>query len=170
MASIPSTDEGITSVKPSYQDALLDTFRELMSAAQTFCLAEKDEGRVTNKEYAMLYLQTLQTCIATAAQLARDAAEQDYKVTHLLALDKKIKEQQVKQLKVEVALKTTQKNQIEQSVYDNRLIKIAGDLADMTGMILNGGTQAVPVGLATSLTNAIATLMAIPKETVEIEA
>lgn len=170
MAAIASTDEGITSVKPSYQDPLLDTFRELMKAAQTFCVEERDAGRINNKEYAMLYLQTLQTCIGTAAQLAKDAAEQDYKVTNLLALDKQIKEQQVKQLKVEVALKHTQKNQIEQSVYDNRLIKIEGDLADMTGMILNGGTQAVPAGLATSLTNAISTLVAIPKETVAIEA
>jgi len=170
MASIASTDEGITGVKPSYQDPLLDTFRELMDAARTFCVEERDAGRITHKEYAMLYLQTLQTCITTSAQLARDAAEQDFKVANLLDLDKQIKEQQVKQLKVEVALKTTQKNQIEQSVYDNRLIKIEGDLADMTGMILNGGTQAVPAGLATSLTNAIATLVAIPKETVTIEA
>jgi len=111
MVSIASTDEGITSVKPSYQDPLLDTFREIMSAARTFCLEEREAGRITHKEYAMLYLQTLQTCITTSAQLARDAAEQDYKVTHLLDIDKQIKQQQVKQLKVEVALKTTQKNQ-----------------------------------------------------------
>lgn len=170
MASIESKDEGIVNIKPSYQDPLIDTFRELMAEAKAFAVEEFQENRITGHEYSILYLQTMQTCIGTAAQLAKDAAEQDYKITELLPIDKQIKEQQVKQLKVEVALKTTQKKQIEQSVYDNRHIKIMSDLADMTGMILNGGTQAVPSGLATSLTNAISNLVAIPKDVTNIEA
>jgi len=119
-----------------------------------------DDG-VKNSQKAMIDQQKLTEVQSTA--------KAEYEVTNFLPIDMGIKQQQVKQLKVEVALKHTQKNQIEQSVYDNRFIKIQGDLADMTGMILNGGTQAVPAGLATSLTNAISTLVAIPKETVVIE-
>lgn len=166
MPSIPSTDEGITGVKPPYQDALLDTFRELMAVAETKVLEQYNSGRITGKEYAQVYLGTIQYAMSMSAQLAKDAAEIQYKIDNTLALDKQIKQEQILQLQAETLFKKTQKAQIEQSVYDNRQLKIMDSLADMTGMILNGGTQAVPTGLATELTNAITAIKAIPKEVI----
>lgn len=160
--AIPSTNDGITGVKPIYQDAYLDTFRETMSIVEKSIESKADKG-ITGKEYANVYLGSIQYAMATSAQLAKDETEVRFKVENTLGLDLRIKQEQVKQLQAETYFKNIQAEQIIQSVYDNRLIKIMDSLADMVGMILNGGTQAVPADLLTTLSAVINTVKAIPK-------
>jgi len=183
--AIPSTNDGIVGVKPSYQDALMDTFGELMVATEKRVQEESDKQRITGKEYATVFLGNLQNSMNIAAQMAKDEAETQYKIDHIFALDKNIKEAQLKQLKTETDLKETldpqikreqirqlqaetyfkyvQAEQIIQSVYDNRQIKIIDALSNMVGMILNGGTQAVPAGLLDQLTASLNAIKATPK-------
>lgn len=160
--AIPSTNDGITGIKPIYQDAYLDTFRETMSIVEKSIESKADKG-ITGKEYANVYLGAIQYAMATAAQLAKDETEVRFKVENTLGLDLRIKQEQVKQLQAETYFKNIQAEQIIQSVYDNRLIKIIDSLSDMVGMILNGGTQSVPAELYTTLVAVVNVVKAIPK-------
>lgn len=160
--AIPNPNDGIIGVTPIYQKAYLDTFRETMAIIENSIESKADKG-ITGKEYANVYLGSIQYAMATSAQLAKDEAETRFKVENTLLLDLKIKQEQVLQLKAETYFKYVQAEQIIQSVYDNRLIKIIDSLASMTGMILNGGTQSVPAGMTDTLVSMINTVKAIPK-------
>jgi len=160
--AIPSPNDGIVGIKPIYQDAYLDTFRETMEIVEKSIDSKADKG-ITNKEYANVYLGAIQYAMATAAQLAKDEAESRFKAEKMLALDQRIKTEQIKQLQAETYFKNIQAEQIIQSVYDNRQIKIIDSLSDMVGMILNGGTQSVPTSLLDSLVAVVNVVKAIPK-------
>lgn len=160
--AIPSPNDGIIGVKPIYQDSYLDTFRETMKVVERSIDTKQDKG-ITGKEYANVYLGSIQYAMTTAAQLAKDEKEQRYKVEHILDLDQQIKREQIRQLQAETYFKYVQAEQIIQSVYDNRQIKIIDALANMVGMILNGGTQSVPAGLLDQLTASLNAIKAIPK-------
>lgn len=160
--AIPPQNDGIIGIKPIYQDAYLDTFRETMSIVEKSIESKADKG-ITGKEYANVYLGAIQYAMATAAQLAKDETEVRFKVENTLGLDLRIKQEQVKQLQAETYFKNIQAEQIIQSVYDNRLIKIIDSLSDMVGMILNGGTQSVPAELLTTLVAVVNVVKAIPK-------
>jgi hypothetical protein len=166
------------------------TLQEIMAIAY----AENSSGRILGKEYANFVLGALQAQMQIDAeaggreaniklieyQIEMGTIEQNFKMQNLMPLDVTIKQKQIAQLQAdidvkakqmqqidaEILFKKTQKAQVEQSVYDNRQIKIMDALADMTGMILNGGTQAVPANLSTSLANAITNIAAITKETI----
>lgn len=160
--AIPPPNDGIIGVKPIYQDAYLDTFLETMKIVESSIESKADKG-ITGKEYANVYLGAIQYAMATAAQLAKDESEIRFKVENTLGLDLRIKQEQVKQLQAETYFKNIQAEQIIQSVYDNRLIKIIDSLSDMVGMILNGGTQSVPAELLTTLVAVVNVVKAIPK-------
>ena len=161
--AIESTNDGIIGVKPIYQDAYMDTFREMMKEVSAKAQLEFQEGRIVGKEYSTVYLGAVQYAMATAAQLSKDEAEVRFKVENTLGLDLQIKREQVKQLQAETYFKNIQAEQIIQSVYDNRLIKIIDSLSDMVGMILNGGTQSVPASLLDTLVSVVNVVKVIPK-------
>lgn len=162
--AIENPNDGVIGVNPIYQKAYLDTFRETMKIVEQSIDSKTDKG-ITGKEYATVYLGSIQYALATSSQLAKDEAESRFKVENVLVLDMKIKQEQVKQLQAETYFKYVQAEQIVQSVYDNRLIKIIDSLASMVGMILNGGTQSVPTGLLDTLVSVLNIVKAIPKIT-----
>jgi hypothetical protein len=161
--AIPSTNNGIQGVKPLYQDAYMDTFREMMKEVGTKAQEEYTASRIVGKEYSTVYLGAVQYAMATAAQLAKDEKESRYKLENMMDLDRRIKQEQIKQLQAETYFKNIQAEQIIQSVYDNRQIKIIDSLSDMVGMILNGGTQSVPTSLLDSLVAVVNVVKTIPK-------
>lgn len=160
--AIPSPNDGIVGIKPIYQDAYLDTFRETMKIVEKSIESKADKG-ITGKEYANVYLGAIQYAMTTSAQLAKDEAESRFKAEKMLSLDQRIKTEQIKQLQAETYFKNIQAEQIIQSVYDNRQIKIIDSLADMVGMILNGGTQSVPTSLLDALVAVVNIVKTIPK-------
>lgn len=161
--AILSPNNGVIGVKPIYSDAFIDTFREIMKETELKVQKEFSDGRITGKDYSNVYLGTIQVAMGTAAQLAKDEGESRYKLENMMDLDKRIKQEQIKQLQAETYFKVIQSEQIVQSVYDNRLIKISDQLSSMVGMILNGGTQAVPAGLTDTLISVINTIKVIPR-------
>lgn len=163
--AIQNPNDGIIGVTPIYQKAYLDTFRKMMNEIEEKVKVEFEKGRLVGKEYSTVYLGSIQYAMATSAQLAKDEAESRFKVENMLILDQKIKQEQVKQLQAETYFKYVQAEQIIQSVYDNRMIKIIDSLSSMIGMILNGGTQSVPAGMSDTLVSVLNIVKAIPKIT-----
>lgn len=164
--SIVSPDNGIVATKPNYQDPLIDTFMELMASISNLLEEQFSSNKLNGKDYADVYKSAMLNAMGVSAQLAKDSTEQDYRLANILPLQVTQINKQIEQIDAQILFQKTQKAQIEQSVYDNRQIKVMDSLANMTGMILNGGTQTVPADLATSLANAITNISEVPKQVI----
>lgn len=109
-----------------------DSLSSIMQTLEPIIKKEFDEGRISEQQWANVYLGALQLAMQQAYSIAERENAMEFQ--------------------------NAQVTEMQQSVMDNRLIKSAEQLSNIVGMGL-GGSQVIPTNLYTHIFNIIGTLL-----------